>query len=67
MTSYALFPTAIGTCGLLWADSGILGLQLPEATEALTARRLLGDQEATETEPPLVEGAPRPKMIEALQ
>ena len=52
MISYALFPTAIGTCGLLWADSGILGLQLPEATDALTVRRLVGDHEATEAEPP---------------
>jgi methylated-DNA-[protein]-cysteine S-methyltransferase len=50
--SYALFPTAIGTCGLLWAESGILGLQLPEATEALTIKRMLGEHEATETDPP---------------
>jgi methylated-DNA-[protein]-cysteine S-methyltransferase len=52
VTAYALFPTAIGTCGLLWADTGILGLQLPEATDALTIRRMVGDRDATEAEPP---------------
>lgn len=52
MTAYTLFPTAIGTCGLLWADTGILALQLPEATDALTVRRMVGDHEATEAEPP---------------
>jgi len=52
VTSYTLFPTAIGTCGLLWADSGILGLQLPEATDAVTIKRLLGDHDAAETDPP---------------
>jgi methylated-DNA-[protein]-cysteine S-methyltransferase len=52
VTSYTLFPTAIGTCGLLWADTGVLGLQLPEATDALTVRRMVGEHEATEIEPP---------------
>ncbi len=52
MIAYTLFPTAIGTCGLLWADTGILGLQLPEATDAVTVRRMLGEYEADETDPP---------------
>jgi methylated-DNA-[protein]-cysteine S-methyltransferase len=43
MTSYALFGTVIGTCGLAWGEAGrrgIVSLQLPEATEALTRQRL---------------------------
>jgi methylated-DNA-[protein]-cysteine S-methyltransferase len=40
MTSYALFGTAIGTCGLAWGDAGLLGLQLPEETVEATRARL---------------------------
>ncbi|HUK01023.1 MAG TPA: methylated-DNA--[protein]-cysteine S-methyltransferase [Steroidobacteraceae bacterium] len=36
---YAIFPTSIGTCGILWSGRGILGVQLPESNEtALRAR-----------------------------
>ena len=37
----ALFETAIGRCGLAWSERGIVGLQLPEATDHDTRRRLL--------------------------
>ncbi len=37
---WALFPTAIGTCGLAWGPGGITGAQLPEADEAATRARL---------------------------
>ena len=37
---HALFPTAFGTCGLAWNEAGLTGFQLPEATEALTEKRL---------------------------
>jgi methylated-DNA-[protein]-cysteine S-methyltransferase len=36
----ALFATAIGSCGIAWTDDGISGVQLPEATEAVTQSRL---------------------------
>jgi len=35
-----LFPTALGPCGLAWTEHGMCAVQLPESTEALTARRL---------------------------
>jgi methylated-DNA-[protein]-cysteine S-methyltransferase len=37
---HTLFPTAFGTCGLAWNEAGLVGFQLPEATEALTEQHL---------------------------
>src|SRR5690348_10137815 len=39
-TAFALFETAVGTCGVAWADHGITGTQLPEADVAATRARL---------------------------
>jgi methylated-DNA-[protein]-cysteine S-methyltransferase len=48
--SYALFDTAIGTCGIVWSPRGVAGVQLPEkdasATRARLHRRHLRAQEA---------------------
>ena len=48
---YALFATPIGRCGVAWGGRGILAIQLPEANEGATRRRLLrrcpGADEAT--------------------
>jgi methylated-DNA-[protein]-cysteine S-methyltransferase len=53
MTAYALFDTAIGRCGLAWGPHGVLTLQLPEATEALTRQRLTRHlEDPQETAPP---------------
>ena len=38
---FAIFDTAIGACGVVWADRGVVGVQLPEADEARTRARLL--------------------------
>ena len=38
--SFALFPTAIGACGVAWGARGIVGVQLPEGDEARTRARL---------------------------
>jgi methylated-DNA-[protein]-cysteine S-methyltransferase len=38
---YTLFETAIGRCGITWGERGVLGVQLPEAGDAETRRRLL--------------------------
>ncbi|HET6378763.1 MAG TPA: methylated-DNA--[protein]-cysteine S-methyltransferase [Methylocella sp.] len=38
---FALFSTAIGPCGIIWNARGIAGVQLPEASEPLTRRRIL--------------------------
>lgn len=37
---FAIFDTAIDPCGIVWGDHGIVGVQLPEATEARTRNRL---------------------------
>ncbi|SKA24012.1 methylated-DNA-[protein]-cysteine S-methyltransferase [Enhydrobacter aerosaccus] len=51
--SFVLFDTPIGTCGLVWAPTGICGLQLPEKTPAATRTRLRRRwPEAEETAPP---------------
>ena len=50
---YALFTTPIGTCGIVWGERGINGVQLPEATEAATRARLLRHHAgAQEVQPP---------------
>ncbi len=37
---YTVFDTALGRCGIAWSDAGITGVQLPEAREIETRRRL---------------------------
>jgi methylated-DNA-[protein]-cysteine S-methyltransferase len=37
---YTVFDTAIGRCGIAWSDDGVIGVQLPEAREIETRRRL---------------------------
>ena len=38
--AYSIFDTGIGRCGIAWGDRGIIGVQLPEAREIDTRRRL---------------------------
>ena len=40
MRGFALFDTAIGRCGIAWNEAGLIGVQLPEANDALAERRL---------------------------
>ena len=40
MTFTADFATAIGRCGIAWSDRGVIGVQLPEASEMATRGRL---------------------------
>ncbi|HEY8995551.1 MAG TPA: methylated-DNA--[protein]-cysteine S-methyltransferase [Lacunisphaera sp.] len=37
---HTLFPTAFGTCGIAWNDTGLTGFQLPESSDALTEQHL---------------------------
>jgi methylated-DNA-[protein]-cysteine S-methyltransferase len=37
---YTIFDSAVGRCGIAWGDLGILGVQLPEARELDTRRRM---------------------------
>lgn len=39
-TTFAVFDTAIGTCGIAWTERGVVGVQLPELDEAATRARL---------------------------
>jgi methylated-DNA-[protein]-cysteine S-methyltransferase len=38
--TYTVFDTAIGRCAIAWSEAGIVGIQLPEAREIDTRRRL---------------------------
>jgi methylated-DNA-[protein]-cysteine S-methyltransferase len=50
---YAIFDTAVGRCGIVWSNTGVLCVQLPEAREIDTRRRLYQlHPEARETCPP---------------
>jgi methylated-DNA-[protein]-cysteine S-methyltransferase len=37
---YTVFDTSLGRCGIAWGELGVLGVQLPEAREIETRRRL---------------------------
>ncbi len=50
--NFALFETAIGTCGIVWTVHGICGVQLPEKDTAATRARL------RRRHPTAVEGMP---------
>jgi methylated-DNA-[protein]-cysteine S-methyltransferase len=50
---YTIFDTAIGRCGVAWRPSGIVGVQLAEAREIETRRRLYQlYPDARELDPP---------------
>jgi methylated-DNA-[protein]-cysteine S-methyltransferase len=52
--AYTLFDTAIGRCAIAWGHAGIVGVQLPEAREIETRKRLFQlYPEGRETRPPL--------------
>jgi methylated-DNA-[protein]-cysteine S-methyltransferase len=57
--AYSIFDTAIGRCAIAWGEAGIVGVQLPEAREIDTRRRLFHlYPEAREARPiPNVEAA----------
>jgi methylated-DNA-[protein]-cysteine S-methyltransferase len=51
---YSVFDTGIGRCGIVWSDAGVVGVQLPEAREIETRRRLFQlYPDAHEMRPPL--------------
>src|ERR1700744_4804213 len=56
---YTIFDTPLGQCGIAWNARGIVGLQLPEASETATKAKLLdkiGEAEAA-VPPPAVQQA----------
>jgi methylated-DNA-[protein]-cysteine S-methyltransferase len=51
---YTIFDTGIGRCGIAWGPSGVVGVQLPEAREIDTRRRLFQlYPDARELRPPM--------------
>ena len=51
---YSIFDTMIGRCGIAWGPAGVIGVQLPEAREIETRRRLYQIYpDAREARPPL--------------
>lgn len=53
LAGWALFETRIGRCGVAWSASGVAGLQLPEASDVETERRVVRRvPRAVEAEPP---------------
>jgi methylated-DNA-[protein]-cysteine S-methyltransferase len=57
---YTLFDTPLGRCGIAWGPRGIVGLQLPEASESVTRAKLL--EKVGEAEP----GLPPPAVQSAI-
>lgn len=52
-TGFALFDTALGTCGVAWRAAGLVGVQLPEETPERTRARLEESfPDAVEHDPP---------------
>ncbi|MGX1317751.1 methylated-DNA-[protein]-cysteine S-methyltransferase [Bradyrhizobium sp. USDA 377] len=50
---YTIFDTAIGRCGIIWSSTGVVAVQLPEAREIDTRRRIFqAHPEAREQRPP---------------
>jgi len=65
---YAIFDTAIGRCGIAWSHAGVLGVQLPEAREIETRRRLYRlYPEARELPPPPTVGGAIEGLVAALR
>jgi methylated-DNA-[protein]-cysteine S-methyltransferase len=54
MLGWAFFDTALGGCAIAWGDAGLVGVQLPEADEAATRRRMQ-QRFASATEQPLAQ------------
>ena len=57
---HILFPTAFGTCGVAWNDTGLTGFQFPEASDALTEQRLAAKARSLPVTEPL------PDWVQAL-
>jgi len=52
---YRLFETPLGSCGIVWTEQGVSGLQLPEGDRGATERRLRKTASQSGSAPPDVE------------
>src|SRR3712207_5904563 len=53
---WALFPTPVGTCGIVWGPGGVRGVLLPERDDTGTRKRL------QQRHPDAIEAAPPPDI-----
>ncbi len=60
-SGFALFPTAIGVCAIVWSERGVVGTFLPERTEAQCRARL------ARKFPSAAERSPPPAMARAIE
>ena len=60
-TSFTLFPTAIGLCGIAWGERGLVGVWIPESDERRTRARILRRL------PSAVEAAPPSDVVDAIE
>jgi methylated-DNA-[protein]-cysteine S-methyltransferase len=58
---HALFPTAIGPCGVAWSERGLVALALPERDEAATEKRLRAKSHSAG------KAAPPPEIAQAIE
>jgi methylated-DNA-[protein]-cysteine S-methyltransferase len=56
----AIFDTAIGPCAIVWGERGLLGVQIPEASEAATRARMVKRFPAAQ------EAAPPPRIQDVI-
>ena len=66
VTAFALFETAIGTCGIAWTERGVAGVQLPEQDSETTRARLGRRYPSAAEEIPTAEVAAAIGRIKAL-
>jgi methylated-DNA-[protein]-cysteine S-methyltransferase len=59
--SFAFFDTVIGRCGVAWGESGLVGMQLPEATPGAAWSRL------RKRFPDAVEAPPPPEIERVIE
>lgn len=50
--AYTVFDTAIGRCGIVWSNAGVVAVQLPEAREIDTRRRIYQVHPEAREQPP---------------
>jgi methylated-DNA-[protein]-cysteine S-methyltransferase len=64
--AFALFPTAIGACAIVWRGDRVIGAALPEASEAAiraSLRRRFPDAEETAPPPAILEAIDRVERL----
>lgn len=59
--SFSLFASPLGVCAIVWGEAGVVGLRLPEASEAKARARIV------RRHPGAVEGTPPPDIRRGIE